>query len=167
MSNKEIFNVAVTVYTNFYEYVNLVGKEIGLERALELLTKQNEASGVEVGQMIKEKTGGKVLNVKDTAREIRILAKGIGGIDVVIKQNNQCVATKTGSGKCPNYEAARAAGLDNDTIKKLCTAGSGRFLDTVVKQLNPDLTYRVTKFRSGPDDFCVEETIVSSIITED
>ncbi len=167
MSEKEVFKVATTVYTDFYSYFKVLAEEIGLERALALLTKQNEASGVVVGKKIKEKTGGKVLDVKETAHEIRKLAKGIGGIDEVIKENDQYVITKTGSGKCPNYEAARAAGLDHDTIGKLCTKGSLRFLDTVVKELNPDLSYRVKKFRSSPDDYCMEETVLTNIKEED
>lgn len=160
MSTKETFNVAKTVYTNFYAYINAVAQEIGLERALALLTKTNEASGTELGKKIKEQSGGKEYDVPKTAQEVINLAKGIGGIDEVIEDTPQRVVTKTGSGKCPNYEAAKAAGLDNDTIKAICATGSLRFFDTLVKQLNPDLSYRLKKFRSGPDDFCLEETVL-------
>jgi hypothetical protein len=32
-------------------------------------------------------------------------------------------------------------------------------MDAALKQLNPDLDYRLTRFRSGPDVSCVEEIV--------
>ena len=36
------------------------------------------------------------------------------------------------------------------------------FFDTLVKQLNPDLSYQSKKFRSGPDDYCLEQTVLTT-----
>ena len=62
-------------------------------------------------------------------------------------------------GRCPLYESAHMLGLDAETIETLCRAGAVRNMDTMVKQLNPNLNYQLRKFRSGTDNFC-EEVIV-------
>ena len=161
MSPEEAFDVSKTVYTDFYAYIKAVADEIGWERTLAILTKTNEANGVNLGKKIKEESGGIEFDVQTTARKIIELARNIGGIDEVIEDTPQKFVTKTGAGKCPNYAAGKAAGLDNETIKSICAAGSLRFFDTLVKQLNPELSYKLGKFRSGPDDFCLEETVIS------
>lgn len=160
MSIKDLFNGAKIAYTDFYSYFNTVVEEIGMERALKLLTKSDEARGVKTGKMIKEQSGVEEFDAKKAALKVINLAKGIGGIDDVIEESPQKVVTKTDSGKCPLYEAAKEVGIDNNTIEILCRAGSLRFLDTLVKQLNPDLSYRLKKFRSGANDFCVEEIVL-------
>jgi hypothetical protein len=33
-------------------------------------------------------------------------------------------------------------------------------MGATAKQLNPNLSFRVTKFRSTPDDFCEEEIVL-------
>lgn len=60
---------------------------------------------------------------------------------------------------CPVYQAARQIGLDKDTIEALCHAGPLRYMDALVKELDPRLSYRLRKFRSQADGTC-EEAIV-------
>jgi hypothetical protein len=50
-------------------------------------------------------------------------------------------------------------GVDAETIETLCRSGPVRFMDAVTKQLNPNYSYQLQRFRSGADDFC-EEVIV-------
>ncbi|WP_282016120.1 hypothetical protein [Marinifilum flexuosum] len=163
MTNEEAFEVAKTVYTQFYAYVKEVIEEFGMEPALKLLTKTNVASGLELGKQIKEQSGGEKFMVQNTARKVIEIAKGIGGIDVIVEDTPEKVVTNTACDKCPNYAAAHAAGMDNETIKAMCLAGSLQFFDTLVKQLNPDLSYQSKKFRSGTDDFCLEQTVLTTI----
>jgi hypothetical protein len=61
------------------------------------------------------------------------------------------------AGRCSIYEAAQALGIDNKSIETMCKFSSNRFDASLVKQLNPSLSYRVRKFRSSADDFCEEE----------
>jgi hypothetical protein len=49
--------------------------------------------------------------------------------------------------------------MDDDTIEMWCRAGSIRSIDALVKQLNPDLVFRLVKFRSNSEDFCEEEIV--------
>jgi len=51
------------------------------------------------------------------------------------------------------YEAAKMMGLDPEP---LCRSSSLPFMDSLVKELNPNLQYELEKFRIGKDDFCEE-----------
>lgn len=160
MSIEDAFTGAKIAYTQLYAYVNAVSEEIGMERALAILTKTNEEMGTEAGKRIKEQSGTEIYDVKKTALKIMKVAKGIGSIDEIVEESPEKVVTMTASGKCTNYEAAKAAGLDDQKIEAICGAGSLHFLNALVKQLNPDLSYQLGKFRSSPDDCCLENIVL-------
>jgi len=58
------------------------------------------------------------------------------------------------------YEASQVLGVDTKTIEAGCRAGALIFMDSMVKQLNPDLNYKLMKFRSAAYDFCEEEIVL-------
>lgn len=162
MSTKDKFSGAKIVYTDYYTYFNTVAQEIGIDRALSLMTKSDEARGIKIGKKIKDEAGGEVFSLEKAAKTIIRMAKGIGGIHHVIEKNEDPnkVVTVTKFGKCPVYEAAKEIGLDDQTIEAMCRAGSLRFLDEVAKQLNPELSYRLRVFRSAKYGGCVEEIVL-------
>jgi hypothetical protein len=160
MSTKDTFNGAKTAYTDYYTCFKTVVQEIGMVRALSLMTKSDEARGIEIGKKIKDEAGGKVFGLEKAAETIINMAKGIGGIDDVLKKGPKKVVTLTKFGNCPVYDAAKEVGLDDKTIEAMCHAGSLRFLDEVVKQLNPKLSYRLREFRSADYGGCVEEIVL-------
>ncbi|NIV38626.1 MAG: hypothetical protein GWN58_57180 [Anaerolineae bacterium] len=59
-------------------------------------------------------------------------------------------------GRCPLYEAAQVLGMDRAAIEVLCRAGAIRYMDAMVKQYNPALSYQLSEFRASADDACVE-----------
>jgi len=75
----------------------------------------------------------------------------------VIEESPQRVVFKVD--RCPVYEAAHALGMDAEAIEAICRADSIRFMGAMAKQLNPNLSYQLRKFRSAADDSC-EEAIV-------
>ena len=158
MAIEDTFNGAKNAQTFFYAYFNAVAQEIGMERALALNTKMAEVMGANMGKMIKEQSGVEEFDPKAAALQVINMAEGLGNILEVIEESPQKVVIKCG--KCPSYEAAQLAGLDAKTIEAECRAGALRVLDTMVKQLNPDLNYKLTKFRSASDDFCEEEIVL-------
>lgn len=157
MAIEDIFNGAKNAYTTFYAYFNAVAEEIGMERALALYTKLFEAGGATQGKMIKEQSGVEELDAKAAALLVINFLEGGGLSSEVIEESPQKVVIKCG--RCSLYEAAQAVGMDAETIETLCRAGGLRFMDTMVKQLNPNFSHQLRKFRSAADDFC-EETIV-------
>jgi len=160
MSTKDTFNGAKIAYTDYYTCFKTVVQEIGMVRALSLMTKSDEARGIKIGKMIRHEAGGKVFGLEKAAETIINMAKGIGGIDDVLEKNPEMVVTLTRFGNCPVYEAAKEVGLDDKTIEAMCRAGSLRFLDEVAKQLNPKISYRLREFRSEACGGCVEEIVL-------
>lgn len=162
MSNQDAFNGAKTAYIDFYAYINTAMQELGMGRACALMTRSDEIRGVKVGQLIKEQSGGKTFDAEAAAETILDMAQQIGATDDVLEKSPEKVVTVTKFGNCPLYEAAKATGMDDKTIETLCHAGALVFFDNMVKQLNPDLSYRLRKFRSVADGGCVEEIVLGS-----
>ena len=50
--------------------------------------------------------------------------------------------------------------MDGATIEAMCRAGAIRYMDMMVKQLNPNLSYLLREFRSSADGYCVEEVVL-------
>ena len=64
------------------------------------------------------------------------------------------------NGRYPIYDVAYELGIDNKTIETMSRSGSVRFLDEMVKQLDPNLTVRLINHRSKPDGFCEHEIVM-------
>lgn len=158
MAIEDTFNGAKNAYTGFFAYLNTVAREIGKERAVALQTKTDEAMGAKTGKTIKEQAGVEEFDAKTAASLANNFTEGFGVILEVVEESPQKVVIHVG--KCPLYEAAQVLGMDAETIEAGCRAGALKFLDTMVKQLNPNLNYRLRKFRSAADDFCEEEIVL-------
>jgi len=154
MATEDTFNGAKSAYTHYFDYLTTVAQEIGMERAVVLQSKMCEATGAMQGNMIKEQAGVEQFDAQAAASLAENFIEGLGIRSEVMEESPQKVVTKVG--RCPLYEAAQGLGLDAETIEALCRAGALRFMDTMVKQLNPNLSYRLMKFRSATDDFCEE-----------
>jgi hypothetical protein len=159
MSKKDAFNGAKTTLVDFYVYFNTVAQDIGLERALSLVKKMAEDRGAMIGKMIKEQAGNKTFDAKTASQIMEEAAKNTLGIPgKTVEETPKRVIFRVI--KCPYYEAAKMAGMDAKAIETMCQAKNIRFDDVMFKQLNPNLSFRMRKFRLTPDDFCEEEIIL-------
>ncbi|GAI19116.1 unnamed protein product [marine sediment metagenome] len=158
MAIEDTFNGAKNAYTFFGVYVNTVAQEIGMERALALHTKMCETAGSMQGKMMKEQAGIKEFDAKAAYSLAKAIPEGIGLALEVLEESPTRVRFKCG--RCSIYDGHQAGGLDDKTRETMCRAGSLRFMDTMVKQLNPNLSYQLRKFRSAADDFCEEEIVL-------
>jgi len=61
---------------------------------------------------------------------------------------------------CPMYDGYRIGGLDDDTAEALCQRGATAKLGTMLRYLNPKLVYKLTSYRSKPDEACIEDILV-------
>jgi hypothetical protein len=159
MATDDVFNAAKMGLTFFYAYVNTVGQEIGRERAVGLMTKMFENMGAMRGKMLKERAGIKEFDAKAAWSPVKNIKDTVGQNYELAEESPQRVVVK--NGRCPIYEAARTLGMDANAIETVCRAGALKMMDTVLKQLNPNLNVRLQKFRSTPDDFCEEEIILT------
>jgi hypothetical protein len=158
MAIEDAFMSARAVFTFLDAYVNTVSQEIGRERALALMTKACESIGAMRGKVLKEQSGIKEFDAKTAWSLLKSLKNTLGESHEVLQESPQRVLLR--NGRCPFYEAGRTLGMDANTIETGCRAGSMKFADTVVKQLNPNLNLQIRKFRSTLDDFCEEEIVL-------
>ena len=159
MGMEDVFNGAKSAMTFYGAYLKTVADDIGMDKALSLHTKMFETMGTMQGEMAKEKSGPKEIDTKAAFSLAKSAPESLGiGVEVV-EESPQSIALKVG--KCPIYESAQMMGMDAETIETMCRSGPIRFLDAMTKQLNPNLSYKLQRFRSGADDFC-EEVIVQN-----
>jgi hypothetical protein len=158
MATKDALNGAKTGFMFLDAYVNTVAQVIGMEKAIALMSKMCENMGAMQGKMIKQQSGIKEFNAKTAWELLTPSFEGIGSSFTVLEATPRRVAARFSS--CPMYEAARTLGMDAKTIENACMAGPHKFTDTMAKQLNPNLSCRLLKFRSTPDDFCEEELVL-------
>jgi hypothetical protein len=157
MGIEDVFNGAKSAMTFYDAYLKTVSEEIGMDQALSLHTKMFETMGAMQGKTLKENAGTEEIDIKAALSIAKSVPGGLGISMEVIEESPKSVVFKVG--KCPIYEAAQMMGVDEETIETLCRSGPVRFMDTVTKQLNPNFSYQLQRFRSGADDFC-EEVIV-------
>ena len=157
MAIEDTYNGATAAMTFMNAYIKTVAEEIGMDKALGLLTIMCESMGTMQGKILKERAGADELDAKAAWSLVKSIPVGIGIGAEVIKESQQEIVIK--AGKCPLYTAGQLLGFDNETMETMCRKGSARLMDTMTKELNPNLTYQLRKFRSGADDFC-EEAII-------
>ena len=155
MTNEDAFNVAKNVFSMYGTFFNAVAQEIGVEQALNLHTKTCEMMGAHMGQTTKEQMGIKELDAKTAAMVNRSVVSGFGISNVDVEEKPTSVLIKTY--ECPVYEGNRAVGIDDENIEVMCRKGPIIFMETFYKQLDPNVSYQLKKFRSAPDDCCEEE----------
>lgn len=111
------------------------------------------------GQMLKGQAGDIEIDAKEAHEIMGTIRDGLGINAEVIEESPQAVIIKVG--RCPVYEAAKMLGMDDKKIEDRCLKSSLALDNAVVKQLNPDLSVELRKFRSSADDFCEEAILLT------
>ncbi len=160
MATEDIFVGAKNAYTFVFAYINTVGQEIGMERAIDLDTKMCETMGMAQGLALREQTGVEEVDLAAVSLLTeRFLEESLGITSELLEEDAGKRLFRVG--RCPLYEAAEALGMDNATIEGLCRSGAVRFMDSMVKQLNPALSYHLQEFRSSAQGSCIEGMYLS------
>jgi hypothetical protein len=162
MASADIFSGAKNAFTFHYAYLNTVAQEIGMERAIALDARVSEMMGAAQGQAIKAQAGLDEIDLEKAAALANASIEEGFGISSELRQTEESADRIVfRCGRCPVYEAAEAAGMDHETIEAMCRASAIHYMDTMVKQWNPNLSYRQREFRSSADGRCVEELVLS------
>jgi hypothetical protein len=132
----------------FYSFVAEVGKEIGTEKALELVKNLSERSGAQVGEMLKKQVEGD--DCKAAWELMQILNKNLPRPMEVIEESPQKVSMRIG--KCPMADASKITGLPVDVM---CKNIFVPMTDAAIKAINPNLRIGV-KYRTSPKEPCEE-----------
>lgn len=155
MTIENTFNGAKSGLIFMHAYLNQIADEIGMEKALALDTKTCQALGTAQGMMIKDQAGAEEVDVKTAEKLLTdMIEESFGIASEVVEKNQNMITCKVG--RCPIYEAGEMLGMDNNAIEAGCRAGAITFMDSAAKQLNPNISYKLTKFRSSADDYCEE-----------
>jgi len=155
MTIENTFNGAKSGLIFMHAYLNQIADEIGMEKALALDTKTCQALGTAQGMMIKDQAGAEEVDVKTAEKLLTdMIEESFGIASEVVEENQNMITCKVG--RCPIYEAGEMLGMDNNAIEAGCRAGAITFMDSAAKQLNPNISYKLTKFRSSADDYCEE-----------
>ena len=159
MATTDTLRGATNAFTFYFAYLNTVAQEIGMEQAIALDAHASELMGAAQGQAIKAQAGlDKIDLTTAAALAVASIEEGLGIISEVMEESADRIVSKVG--RCPIYEAAQAVGMDNESIEAMCRAGALQYMDTMVKQWNPDLSYRLREFRSSADGHCIEEVVL-------
>ena len=160
MANADTLRGAKTAFTFFYAYLNAVAQEIGMERAVAIDAEISEMMGLAQGQAIKSQVDLEEIDLATASALANAgIDEGLGISSEVTEESAERIVSKVG--RCPIYEAAQAVGMDNTTIEAICRATAIRYMDAMVKQWNPNLSYRLREFRSSADGHCIEEVVLS------
>jgi len=158
MATEDVFDAFKTGLLLLHGYRNAVAQEIGMERALALMSKTCETMGAMRGKMMKEQSGIKQFDAKTARSLLRSGGSTVSMSSEVTEETPKRAAWKVG--RCAVYEAAQILGTDAALKEATCRASSIRMMDAIVKQLNPGLSFRLRKFRSAEDDSCDEEIVL-------
>ena len=160
MAIEDTFNGAKSGLTFLNAYINTVAEVIGEDQAHALETATCQALGAAQGMMIKEQIGVDLFDLKSSSQVLQnLIEEGFGIRSDIQEETSHRI--KLNVGRCPVYESMRDLGMDGKAIEASCRGGSLGFMDAVAKQLNPDLSYELVKFRSSPDDYCEEVVVLA------
>jgi hypothetical protein len=141
----------------FGAYFNSVVQGVGKEQAFALLSESLGNAGAASGKMAKEQMGIEELDVKTTSSFIRGMYESLG-VSIEIEEEPTKVLFK--NGRCPVYEGLKGVGYSAQDIEAFCREGPAVMMNSLFEQLDPNVTYKFTKFRESPDDICEEEVVI-------
>jgi hypothetical protein len=130
-------------------------EELGLEKALELHSKQGEPFGVIIGERLKEELSGKDPDMRILKSIIEPLMGSFGfTAEYQADKNSLNIIIP----KCPMYAGFQMAGLDHDTITKMCAAMSKVEMDGV-NRYHPTV-YGKVQHKDLPEGTCIESFFI-------
>ena len=100
------------------------------------------------------------VDIKTAHQVVEQVIKVIGIDTEVIESSPNKITMKVSA--CPVFNAGAAIGMDPAIIEEGCQAGAMAFMTAIVKQLNPNMSIRLAKFRESPDKCCLEEIVLEA-----
>ena len=155
MSKKSTFNASSVSFGFYGGFFKDVSQELGLDKAVALHANQGKQTGAALAGMLKNELGSKKLNL---AAFESVYAKFIEQIGITPDFKKKRSSLTLTVGHCPIYEGCRSAGLDHKTIELMCSQMTA-LENAELKKAYPMLS-GCLKFRSTPDEPCVEEFVL-------
>jgi hypothetical protein len=147
MSSEEVFEASKNGFSTYGKFFKAVAKEIGMERALELHGSGYEDYGPVLDPWFR------TLSLEELGANIGGMLTSLGYYFKISQTSDSVIVTNH---RCPEYEGYKEAGLDHETIKKLCLR-SVESIDASLQKLGANGGISINKYRSDSDDYCIEE----------
>jgi hypothetical protein len=155
MIREEVFQATKKVFGLYGAFFDVVAQEMGIEKALSLHVRAHETLGIKAGKALCEVVGTAGCDIHKLGAILRESNLSIG-IESELKHADATSAVFHNL-QCPLYEGYRMGGLDEHTAEVLCQLGAPAKLGSTLRQLNPNLTHRITRYRTRLDEPCEEE----------
>lgn len=152
LAKEEIFNASTSSMSLYGGLFKDIMEEQGLEKALKLHAKQFEPMGNAIGEQLKQELGDKDLDMKVLSSIIESIYESFGSSSEFEVDPTTLTITTT---KCPVCAGYQMAGIDQQTIVKMCKACDKAVLDAI-NQHYPQL-YGSTQPPESPDGICIEK----------
>jgi hypothetical protein len=134
---------------------------VGLDQTNVIRSGVWEKLGTGQGQMVKQQLGLEGDVDLQTAYQVLEQVVNVIGVETeVIESSPNKITMKVSA--CPVFNAGAAIGMDPAGIEEGCQYGAMPFLTAIVKQLNPNMSVRLAKFRGTPDKCCFEEIVLEA-----
>ncbi len=154
MSSEDIYKVARNIFGRYGAFFNIVAREIGMEKALELHAEAHRELGVATADTLRESMKGVAFDLETLGPLLRDGNISHGLVSEMVETPSSILLKNS---RCPVYDGYRMVGIGDETAEALCQHGAIAKIGTTVNLLNPRLSYELTHYRSKPDESCVEE----------
>ena len=149
---EEVFNAWTNSISLYGGLFKAIMEEQGLEKALKLHAKQFEPTGNMWGEQLKQALGDKAPDMKVFSTILKPMFESFGLIGEFEVDPTTITITST---KCPLYAGYQMAGLEHQTIVKMCKASAKANFDMLNKHY-PEL-YGSVQPKESPDGICIEK----------
>lgn len=157
MDEDQIFQATRKVYALYGAFFKSVAEEVGLAEALVLHAAAHEEQGMVAGKMLKDKMSSETIDLQKLGFVLRESNLSIGIACELAQASASSVLFR--NSRCPLYDGYRMGGLDDAVAEDLCQTGASAKLGALLKQLDPTIIYRLSHYRSRPEESCTEEIL--------
>jgi len=143
-------------YALWFSYILSASRDLGSDKTVELIAKVANRRGRADGAELKEKLG---IRNNDLNSALKVYAKFMSDsgaeVKILCAEDTKAIM-KIDS--CPIFEGFRSAGMTCDWLTEtMCKTLTLPLLQAIVNEVNPNLRIKIQKYRSSPEDFCLEE----------
>jgi len=152
MAKEDVYNASKGSFGMYGGLFKDVAEEVGMEKALELHARRGDDFGIGLCEMLKQKLGDKDLDI-ETLNSVMQPVMDSFGIDAEINLSPHAMSVKITD--CPIYDGCKEAGIDHETIEKMCHIMAGQEY-AKLNEYFPNFNASI-QFKDSPEGYCLEK----------
>ncbi len=152
MAKEDVFNATMSSMSMYGGLFKAIADDVGLDKAIEYHGKHGETFGMMIGETLKQQLGDKAPTTEALKSVLQPMMEGFG-FDAEFDVSPTEVSIKVQ--RCPIYEGFKMAGLDHETIGKMCSAWyTAEYAQ--LKKYYPKIEGCV-KYRDSSEGYCLDK----------